>query len=144
MVTDPENPELASSLPAKQFDEVVAKYQGLWTPRGQYHDIERIAMPAALNSLEALDEVCRPADFKQAAAQFTWRTAISYDGFHPRHWTLLTNKGLSIVSRFAGLCLAMDTMPSQLTSTLSVILPKATQGFRTVGLFPSFYRVLVK
>ena len=38
----------------------------------------------------------------------------------------------------------MGTMPNQLLPTLSVLLPKPTTGFRTVGLFPSLYRVLLK
>merc|ERR1712020_353132 len=35
-------------------------------------------------------------------------------------------------------------MPSQLLSTLPVLLPKPTKGFRTVGLFPALYRVLIR
>ena len=48
------------------------------------------------------------------------------------------------MATFAALCLAMGTMPSQLTTTLAVLLPKPSTGFRTIGLFPSLYRVVIR
>ena len=49
-----------------------------------------------------------------------------------------------MLAEFGGLTLALGTMPGQLMSTLSVLLPKPTSGFRTVGLFPALYRALIK
>jgi len=133
--------EFESALPAKQLDQVMDKYDKLWEPVAEYVDIVRVAVPEALDSL---DDICSAEQLLVASRSFPWKTATSYDGFHPRHWSLLGEKGLGVVAKFAGLCLALGAMPSQLNTTLSILIPKATSGFRTVGLFPSFYRILVK
>ena len=133
-----------TSLPAQQAKTVMDKYRKLWEPTSTYIDIKELAMPDLILNESGFDDYCVQGNLRWAATSFSTKTATSYDGFHNKHWGYLADVGTTIVNRFAGLCLAMGTMPSQLTSTLAVILPKATTGFRTVGLFPSLYRVMIR
>ena len=142
-VTDPETAQ-PSTLASAQFAAVQDKYHKLWEPADDYSDIQHVAIPEAMLDENLFEELCSTISLVLAARGFSAKTATSYDGFHNRHWGMLAHRGSTIVARFAGLCLAMGTMPSQLTSTLAVLLPKATTGFRTIGLFPSLYRVIIK
>ena len=142
-VVDPDTAQ-TSTLASSQFAAVKNKYYNLWEPSDKYSDIQFIAVPEALLNEDAFTALCSTCSLVLAARAFSAKTATSYDGFHNRHWGMLARRGSGIVARFAGLCLSMGTMPSQLTSTLAVLLPKATTGFRTIGLFPSLYRVIIK
>ena len=133
-----------TSLEASQLKAVRNKYKTLWDPTDDYMEIKVIASPQVLLNEAMFNELCTAFSFVDAAKSYRRSTAQSYDGFHCTHWGMLGSMGSELVSKFCCLCLALGTMPSQLSPTLAVFLPKATMGLRSIGLFPSLYRVVTK
>ena len=100
---------------------------------------ERVAHPDLLDA-----SVVEPEEFQKAARSFPLKTAQTYDGFHVKHWGQLQGKGTKTAARLANLCLALGTMPRQLDTTVGKILPKPKGGFRSTGVLPALYRVVMK
>ena len=57
---------------------------------------------------------------------------------------MLQGKGTEAAARLSNLCLALGTMPRQLDTTVGKILPKPKGGFRSIGMLPALYRVILK
>ena len=89
----PEGEEWQSALPAAQLEAVVGKYRKLWEPSPDREALATIAVPALLLDTELFDHTCSTASFLGASRAFPWKTASSYDGFHPRHFSLLQPRG---------------------------------------------------
>ena len=71
-------------------------------------------------------------------------TAQTYDGLHVRHWAHLQTPGQDLVAKLMCLSLALGTLPSPIQAVVATGIPKATTGFRTIGLFSAFYRTLIR
>ena len=74
----------------------------LWEPYEGQEALQEIAMPELLTNGVLFEAMCSPSSFLQAPREFSWRTSSSYDGFHPRHYSLLQNRGAAIVAQIWG------------------------------------------
>ena len=98
------------------------------------------ALPSPSVDRSALPRL-RAEEIREASLKFNWRTSISVDGFHVRHFALLEDPGLEAL---AVLLEAMETigrLPPQVKYIIVLLLEKATGGFRPIGLFCGIYRV---
>ena len=80
----------------------------------------------------------------RAARSFPTRTAQSYDGFHPRHFTMLAQEQRAVLAELLRLVERIGTLPSAIQAVLAKLIPKIkSQGvsYRSISLFPSLYRV---
>ena len=82
-----------------------------------------------------------PDTTRRAARDFSTRTATSTDGFSVRHFALLSDDALALVSHLFTCMEALWTIMQQLRFVLVVLIPKATSGLRPIGIFCAFYRL---
>jgi len=82
-----------------------------------------------------------PADLRMVGALFAKATGTSFDGFHPRHFLLLEDRGLEALSDLYEASEMLGDIPKQsrLLSMLLIEKPKSS-GFRNITLFSAFYR----
>ena len=84
------------------------------------------------------------ADVAEASRSFRTSTAQTFDGLHVRHWAAIEEEGQDLIAKLMCLSLALGTLPAQLCAVVAAAIPKATIGFRTIGLFPAYYRTMVR
>jgi hypothetical protein len=83
-------------------------------------------------------------DLKRAVKTFPRRTAQTWDGFHPRHFSLLSDQQLSIVADILHLVEQVGEMPSCLQGIIATLIQKIKgdeEAFRSIGMMPGLYRV---
>ncbi len=78
---------------------------------------------------------------RQASLQHKPGTAETFDGFHPRHYALLSNEGLEVLSALMEASELLGGVPRQLQLANMPLIAKAKGGFRGIGILPSFYRI---
>ena len=110
------------------------KLQKLWLSRES-----NLAHKTALAQRTCLHTI------RRAAREFSTYTATSTDGFAMRHFALLSDDALTLVSQLFE-CMEMlgTTIPHQLRYVLVVLIPKATTGFRSIGIFCALHRLWAK
>ncbi len=89
-------------------------------------------------------EPISPDVLATAARSFPSRTSQSYDGFHPRHYTMLAAEQREVLVAILRLVERLGILPSALQAVLAKLIPKnKSQGasYRSISLFPSLYRV---
>ena len=96
-------------------------------------------------SYRALPEIEIGA-FLQAARSFPRRTASTWDGFHPRHYGLLTEEQAGVVIELIRLVERVGILPTVLQAIYCKLIPKHKQDATTfscrgIGLHPSLYRL---
>ncbi len=84
------------------------------------------------------------AELRDASASFRTLTAVTYDGFHPRHVACLADEGIAALSTLLAAVELVGTWPPQVALVVAALLPKARGGFRSIGLMPAVYRVWAK
>eukprot|EP00972_Heterocapsa_arctica_P113311 16436455-Heterocapsa_arctica.AAC.1 len=100
-------------------------------------------MPCHLDS-EKLKPIT-PGMVRDAARRFPIKTAETYDGFHVRHWGLLSDEGLEVVALLLNLIEITRQWPRQILGLTTCLIPKAKGGkYRGIALFPSLYRIWAK
>ncbi len=82
-----------------------------------------------------------PDYLRSVAKSYTHRTAVSVDGFAMRHFMLLSDAGLEVLSGIIELMEATSELPRQLDVVLLAMLPKPAGGYRPIGVFPGLYRL---
>ena len=85
-----------------------------------------------------------PEMLRQASARFSHSTSIAADGFALRHFGLLSDEGLQTAADILMIYEAGGQLPPQLATLGMPMLPKATGGFRTIGLFAGLVRIWAK
>ena len=80
----------------------------------------------------------------KASASFRKNTSQTFDGLHVCHWHHLSEEALEITAHLFCLTIALGMLPSQIRAVVATAIPKATTGYRTIGLFPAYYRLLVR
>ncbi len=122
-----------SACPAAVLEGYRVKYSTRW---------ESVEHP---RRLEWPDRVALPRltkeQINEAGNTFPWKTAATYDGFHPRHVTLLSDQGRET---FAVICECMEllgSLPSQLGLVTMPLIPKASSGHRAIGMLTALFRV---
>ena len=80
----------------------------------------------------------------RTSSTFSSKTSQTFDGFHVKHYGMLSDEGTKVLVLLIRLILALARMPPSLELVLATLIPKAKGGFRAIGLFPSLYRVVMR
>ncbi len=113
-----------------------AKYAKLWKPAQRpfhYGWTERDALPRM-----------SPEQMREASKTFPETTATTFDGFHPRHFACLSEDSLNVLAAILEAVEVSAMWPRQLSMIIAALLPKATGGFRPIGIAPAVYRLWSK
>jgi hypothetical protein len=124
------------SSPSALLEAQRAKYEAIWEPTAEPR---RIEWPTR----EALPRLTAE-EIGAASESFPWSTALTHDGIHPRHASLLCRKGKEAMG---GLCEAIEllgALPSQLKLITMPLIGKPSGGFRAIGMMTMLYRVWAK
>ena len=82
-----------------------------------------------------------PEELRRCSLSFK-RITTRVDGFHPRHYALLGNQALLVMSRLMVLMHQTGAMPTLLQMLLVQLIPKIKSvGTRPIGFLQSFLRV---
>ena len=87
---------------------------------------------------------CIAEALSATARSFGTQTVESYDGFHVAHFGMLGQEGAQLLADLAQVMLAQGRVPTAIRAMLLILLPKATEGYRSIVLFPAIYRVLIR
>ncbi len=83
-------------------------------------------------------------DFIRASRTFSPRTAQTWDGFHPRHYGLLSLHQAGICVSIMSLMERTGATPSAIRAVFAKLIPKhkvhSEVSLRSIGLMPSWYR----
>ena len=91
-----------------------------------------------------------PDRFLQVSASFRSNTAQTFDGYHPKHYSLLSPDQALVLCKLLQCCERHGSLPSNLLSCLAALIPKhksdgtGKTAMRSIGLLPSLYRVWAK
>ena len=80
---------------------------------------------------------------RRSIKRFSKRTAQTYDGFHPRHYTMLAREQVEVAVELLRLIELAGVMPSAIQAVLAKLIPKIKAKeltYRSIGPFPSLYR----
>ena len=83
-------------------------------------------------------------EVRAASRTFRKSTSQTYDGFHVCQWQHLEPIALEVTAKLFCLSLALGMLPEQVRAVVAAAIPKTTAGYRTVGLFSSYYRLLMR
>ena len=92
----------------------------------------------------------RPEAIRDASMSFSRDTAQTYDGFHPRHFCLLSLDQLEVVALLLHAVERHGRFPTAILAVVATLLKKAAAkqpgvpAFRSIGLLPALYRVWAK
>ncbi len=131
-----EGTRILRSSPTALLQAQRNKYRDRWKPTAEPR---RINWPTR----EALPRLTAE-DIRSASETFSWGTAHTYDGIHPRHASLLCEGGRGAIG---ALCEAMEllgALPSQLRLVTMPLIEKPSGGFRAIGLMTMVYRIWAK
>ncbi len=84
------------------------------------------------------------AQLRAVALTFSRRTAQTFDGFHPRHLSFLSDASLEVLADILQAVEVTGRWPRQLGLVITALLPKPKGGYRPVGILPAAYRVWAK
>lgn len=85
-----------------------------------------------------------PPEIREASKSFRTRTAVTFDGFHPRHVSCLCDQGIGVLATIYAVVELTGIWPRQIALVVAALLPKAKGGHRAIGLMPAAYRVWAK
>ena len=85
--------------------------------------------------------IVEPEVIRKVAASFDGNTAQTFDGYHPRHYALMSDGALRCVGLMWAIMEACGMRPTQLQANITAFLGKPTGGNRPIGLWPSSHRV---
>jgi hypothetical protein len=102
--------------------------------------------PIARNGWKAMQPLpAMTAEHLRATArEVAERTTQTYDGFHPRHISMLCDQALAALSTLYQAMEAAALWPTQVSLVTMPALPKPLGGFRLIGIFAAVYRVWSK
>ena len=63
------------------------------------------------------------------------KKAVTYDGFHPRHATMLTDHGLQSLCILWQAVEISSVLPPQIDMVMAPLLPKKGPGYRDIAFF---------
>ena len=85
-----------------------------------------------------------PSQWRRSSKLFAKGTSYTYDGFHPRHYSLLSDRALEVLSTICQVSEGIGKMPPSVRPITVALIPKPKGGLRPVGLFPCLLRVWAK
>ena len=104
----------------------------------------RLGEAGALKTFRAVGEelpLISPKELREASLSFKTHTAVGFDGFHPRHYSMLEEEGLEALSLILGASERLGAMPKAMMNFFIFFIAKAKGGLRPLALFPSPYRL---
>jgi hypothetical protein len=102
--------------------------------------IELLPKPADRQALPFLSA----QEWRSAAAAMKNETATTYDGFHPRHFLLLSDEALYAMSLIWECIEATAIIPAALRLIIAPLIPKADGTKRDLGILPAVFRVALR
>ncbi len=85
-----------------------------------------------------------PDQLRGASLAFARRTACTYDGWHVRHFGLLSDAGLEVLGMVLEAIERASRWPSQVTLVTATMIDKPRGGHRLIGKMAALYRVWAK
>ena len=88
-----------------------------------------------------------PEQLRAASRCFSKATARTWDGLHPRHFSLLEDAHLDLVGRLLRAIERVGAFPSQIRAIVTVLIEKHKPGpspgpsYRGIGMMPGLWRV---
>ncbi len=82
-----------------------------------------------------------PGHLRETALTFPWKTASTFDGFHPRQLADLTDDALTTLATLLQAVEVSGRWPRQVRMVMTPLLPKPKGGFRPIGLMAGVYRL---
>ena len=120
------------------------KFKELWDARSGDGPPGRLVDHGAWGGVRALGRMSVDR-IREASMSFSPGTASTFDGFHPRHFSLLEDKGLEMVAALLEAVEELGELPDGLDAMMIALLPKkGGAGVRPIGLFPALYRLWVR
>ncbi len=121
------------SDPLKLLQHYVDKFAAVWRPGDRQTHYE-------WDTREALP---RPTvdQLRRASASFPANTAMAYDGFHPKHFGLMTDKCLQVLAAMMEAAELVGSLPRQLHLVTVPLLAKPKGGHRPIMIYTGFYRM---
>jgi len=83
-------------------------------------------------------------DIEEASKVFSTTISGSPDGWHPRHFGLISEAGRRNMAHVMDMMERQGRMPPQTEVLLMVMLSKPQGGVRPICMFPAIYRVWMK
>ncbi len=127
--------------PMKVLGAYATKYNGLWEDDDD--DGEYIGDAEGWGKRCALEQPS-PEELRMASRQFKEETLVTYDGFHPRHYSMLCNDALFAVGAMMVVAELLGALPDQMRLLTMPMIPKPSKGHRAVAAFVSLYRLWAK
>ena len=93
------------------------------TSAGGYSEEQEEWFQAGVSSYSGLPEVAIE-EFLRAARSFPRRTASTWDGFHPRHYCMLTEKQAGVVIELPRLAERVSVLPTVPQTIFAKLIPK--------------------
>ncbi len=122
--------------PAAVLEGQREKYKRLWSAtdqRGRYRWREREALPRL-----------SPEELRSSSKLFRRRTAVTHDGFHMRHFALLSDQALATLAAVLEACERLGAFPEQCNLVVTPLLEKPRGGYRPIAIYCSLYRLYTK
>ncbi len=126
-----------SASPLALLDSMRRKYVQYW---GATEDPFEYRWSGLCRPLERLT----PSQLRAASLAFPKRTTMAYDGFHVRHFAMLSEEGLNALAVILEVVEATSRWPSQLGVVTTPMLPKPKGGHRLIGKLTGLYRLWAK
>ena len=132
-----------------RHDEILAYYKDSWSahwvvPRCANHDAEISTLLADYPCRQPLPAIS-PEEIRAASRTFKRNTSRSADGFHVRHFALLSDEALRCAATIWGAIEASGVYPSQIARAIIPLIPKkAGSGLRPIGSLAALYRVAMR
>ncbi len=81
---------------------------------------------------------------REVAGTFSNTTSTTYDGFHPRDLSYLSDEALETLATIYATVELAAMWPRQVAMIIASMLPKPQGGFRPIGMAPAVYRLWSK
>ncbi len=85
-----------------------------------------------------------PHRLREVAGTFSSRTSTTFDGFHPRELSHLSEDALGALATIFATAEVAATWPRQVSLIVAALLPKPKGGYRPIGMAPAVYRLWSK
>ncbi len=136
----PSSGELSTdNRPTAKLEREAARLSQIWGS-GRKRSVKYRATQEAIDNLPPISV----DEFRRAVNTFPKRTSSTWDGFHPKHFALLTDEQIKAVILLMRLLEQVGEMPTCLQGIVATLIPKlkgATEAFRSIGMMPGLYRV---
>ena len=125
--------------PAKILQAERDRLGALWRSSDEPSEVGH---PVAWAGGKALDPLS-PEALRDARLKFDRNTSWTYDGFHPRHFCLLTNPALEALGMIVQVSECLGTLPNATREVTVCLIPKKG-GHRPIGVYPGLERLVAK